>query len=76
MTTIDDERLAVGGVRPVDGGGVLVVVVGPRVRSAPGIESDGFGVITTVWARNALLLPMLVQLTESGGVQPLRQIAV
>ena len=74
--TVDDERLAVGAVRPVDGRGVLVVVAGRAVRSAPGIESVVFAVITTVWARNALLLPMLVQLTESGGVQPLRQIAV
>ena len=30
--TVDDERLAVGGVRPVDGRGVLVVVVGPLPR--------------------------------------------
>ena len=30
----------------------------------------------TVWARNAWLLPGSVQLTESGGVQPLRQMAV
>jgi hypothetical protein len=42
------------------------------VRNAPGIESVGFAVITTVWAKNAMLLPLLVQFTESGGVQPLR----
>jgi hypothetical protein len=46
------------------------------VRSSPGIESVSFTVITTVWARNALLLLLLVQFVESGGVQPLRQIAV
>ena len=42
----------------------------------PGSRAIPFSVITTVWARNALLLPRLVQLVESGGVQTLRQIAV
>jgi hypothetical protein len=46
------------------------------VRSAAGIDSDPLAVSNTVWARNALLLSELVQLTESGGAQPLRQISV
>ena len=31
-----------------------------------------FGVMMTVWARNALLLPASPQVTELGGVQPFR----
>jgi hypothetical protein len=46
------------------------------VRSAFGIERVVFAVITTVCARKALLLSMSVQLTEPGGAQPLRKIAV
>ena len=73
---LDDERLAIGTIWPVDRDGIPVVVVGSRRAKRAGIESVAFGVITTVCARNALLLSMLVQLVDSGGVQPLRQIAV
>jgi hypothetical protein len=73
---VEDERLAVARSWPIDGGGVPVVVVGPLALERTRNRERPVAVITTVWARNALLLPMLVQLTESGGVQPLRQIAV
>ena len=71
--TIDDQRLAVGaGAASRWSRRSCNSPRAARCFSAFGIESDSFGVMTTVWARNALLLPTLVQLTESGGVQPLR----